>query len=266
MKISIVIPVYNSENSLIKINDEINKYFEKRSYSFEKIFVNDKSTDASYEVLKKIAWNEEENILKLIDLQHNYGQQNAIFCGLHFATGDYIVTMDDDLQHNIDELDQLINEIKAGKDLVYGIYGRSNQFYRNWGSKVTGYFFKSNFKNLKGKRVSSFRIFSKALLEKTLTCPYKFIYLSGIMLSKTDKIGNVVVTQRKRVYGKSGYNIKKLVMLFVKLHFYYSKYSIEYFKPKGSAFEISDIRNINREVIYEENNDVRRWRLSVKCN
>lgn len=264
MKISVVIPVYNSEQSLSQINDEINKYFDERSYEFEKIFVNDRSTDNSFEVLNKISLKDIN--LRVIDLKHNYGQQNAIFCGLHLATGDYIVTMDDDLQHNINDLDILIDEMKTGKDLVYGIYALNTQTHRNLGSRLTRNFFRRNFKYLKNQSVSSFRIFSKELLESTLMCPYKFIYLSGIMLSKTWKIGNVSVIQRKRVYGKSGYSVKKLMLLFLKLNWYYSKHSIEWLKAKGSAFEIKEICNKGHEVENEENYDVRRRRLSVKCN
>lgn len=263
MKISIIIPVYNSEYSLEKINCEIKEYFSKHTYSYEVIYVNDFSSDNSLKVLKRIQ-EYEQNILKVIDLKKNYGQQNAIFCGMHYAVGDLIVTMDDDLQHNIFDLDKLIEELNKGYNLVYGIYNnRNKKNIRNIGSRLTGLFFKYNFKNLKNKRVSSYRIFTKEILAKVLLCPYKFIYISALMLDNA-KVSNVYVTQRKREIGTSGYNLKKLIKLFIKLNFYYSKLSIEKIKPKGKAFEISYTNN--KEEIHEKNNDVGSWRLSVKCD
>lgn len=267
--ISIVIPVYNSSESLYKINDEINDYFDKSNQKFEKIFVNDASSDGSFNVLKRIALRFEEiEKTKVINLKYNVGQQNAIFCGFNYASGDYIVTMDDDLQHNIKYIDQMIKKIEAGAELVYGvcdiktsdkIYGKGkNEFViRSFGSSLTALFFKSNFMHLLNKRVSSFRVFDRKLLDKVLSCKYKFIYISAIMLRQTTRVENVIIDKRSRDYGKSGYNLKKLILLFIKLNFYYSKYSLEIIKPCSSQYEISETINIYSEVNNEKSDDTR---------
>jgi len=263
--ISIVIPVYNSSESLYEINNEINKFFNKTNYQFEKIYVNDASSDGSHNVLRRIAlkFNEMERT-KVINLKKNVGQQNAIFCGFKYASGDYIVTMDDDLQHNINYLLSMIKRLECGSELVYGVcdtQAKKNNYrdfdIRAFGSNLTGRFFKSNFKSLSGKRVSSFRAFDKKLLPLILSCQYKFVYISAIMLNYTSKVENITINKRSRTYGKSGYNIKKLVILFFKLNFYYSKYSIEMLKPRSSKFEISELINVFNEESYAKGNDTR---------
>lgn len=272
--ISIVIPVYNSSESLYEINNEINKFFDKTNYQFEKIYVNDASRDGSHNILKRIAlkFNEIERT-KVINLKENVGQQNAIFCGFKYASGDYIVTMDDDLQHNINYLVSMIEILEGGAELVYGVCDtqaeKSNEQnnyrdfdIRTFGSNLTGRFFKSNFKNLSGKRVSSFRAFDKKLLPKILNCQYKFVYISAIMLNYTSKVENITINKRSRVYGKSGYDVKKLIVLFLKLNFYYSKYSVEMLKPRSSKFEISELINVFNEENYAKGNDIRGRKMS----
>jgi len=132
---------------------------------------------------------------------------------------------------------------------VYGVTTEEYAVYRQLGSKLTGYFFKSRFKHMDNKRVSSFRIFTNELNQKTLLCPYKYIYLSGIMLKLTENIGQVHVNKRKRRYGKSGYSLKKLIMLYLKLQYYYGRLP-EFLKPKRAN--------------NEKSNDTWRRQLSVK--
>ena len=232
MKFSIIIPVYNSKNSLRKLNKEIDDFFEKKSFLYEKIYINDFSSDGSLEVLIDI-YNNDKLKTKIINLSKNYGQQSAIFAGMHYASGDFIITIDDDLQHDISFIDKMIDKIFDNNDLVYGIYNNRYKNTRTWGSKLTGLFFKMNYKNLNNNRVSSYRIFSKKLLEETIKCKYNYIYISAIMLKYANSVSNVYIEQRKREYGKSGYNIIKLMKIFLKLNYYYSKLVPEFLKLKN---------------------------------
>lgn len=222
MKLSIVIPVYNSETSLRKLHKAIKKAVHTEH---EIIYVNDASKDESAEILSQL----EEAVV--INLEENTGQQGAIFEGLKVARGDYIVTMDDDLQHDPGDILRLLVKIEEGYDLVYGVSSEAMVNYRQVGSKLTAKFFKHRYPHLKDKRVSSFRIFTRAMNQEVIRCPYKFIYLSGIMLGLTDNVGQVMVVKRKRLYGTSGYDFKKLVWLFLRLNFYYG-YLPEFMKPK----------------------------------
>lgn len=244
MKISIIVPIYNSAQSLNVLNEEIDTYFLSRGDEFEKIYVNDGSIDSSGESLQELA--KADYRVKVIELEGNFGQQNAIFCGMGQASGDVIITMDDDLQHDVSQCGRLIEAIEKGQDLVYGIYtNRDTPSFRHWGSRLTAQFFRRNYPAIRGLRVSSFRAFNRELLEASIRCPYRFIYLSGIMLSRTEKIGNIEVEQRERRYGQSGYNLKKLIKLYMKLNFYYSRFSIiEGLKPKGGQYAISYTINL----------------------
>lgn len=214
MKLSIVIPVYNSASSLVLLYQGIK---ENLNVPYEIIFVNDKSTDDSEVILNQL----KGPFCHVIHLEKNMGQQYALFLGLKYASGEYIVTMDDDLQHDPKDILLLLSKIEEGYDLVYGISKDHYAYYRQLGSKMTGLFFKQRFKHMRDKRVSSFRIFTKALGQKTLKCNYRFIYLSAIMLGLTENIGQVQVIKHERPYGKSGYNYKTLIKLFIKLNYYY---------------------------------------------
>jgi len=255
-KISIIIPVYNSALSLPVLNDEIDCFFKTKDYAIEKIFVDDVSKDDSLTVLHRIEKEDRRNKLhqctvKVIPLRQNAGQQNALFCGLHYASGDYIVTMDDDLQHNIEYVETMIQRLRLGAELVYGVHPANELDVRSLGSKLTGQFFKRTFPALKGCRVSSFRAFKKETLQDILKCSYPFIYLSALLLQHVEQVENIEIEKRDRCYGTSGYNLKKLVKLYVKLNYYYGDYIPEWLKPTG--------------VAYEEVNDVRCGQLPAKC-
>lgn len=252
-KISIVIPVYNSSTSLKHLNEEIDSCFSSAQYEVEKIFVDDMSTDNSVELICEIA-RSKENIhkIKMIRLKKNSGQQNALFCGLHYASGEYIVTMDDDLQHKAEDIMPMIDRLKEGIDLVYGVHKEASATVRSAGSKLTGYFFRNNFPALMGKRVSSFRAFKRESLGAVLECQYAFIYLSALLLKKIKSVENIEIEKRERVYGQSGYNLRKLITLFIKLNYYYGSLIPEFLKPVGAA--------------YEESDDLRCWELPAKCH
>jgi undecaprenyl-phosphate 4-deoxy-4-formamido-L-arabinose transferase len=240
-KISIVIPVYNSANSLEALNKEINTYFRDKDFYIEKIFVDDASKDQSFEILKALQRTAGRNEhIKILKLKHNVGQQNALFCGIGYGTGDYFVTMDDDLQHDIAYVEDMIQRLKSGADLVYGIHDMGPMNTRSLGSKLTGYFFRHAFPVLAGKRVSSFRAFKGQHALAIRNCDYRFIYLSALLLKEVERVDNIQIIKRDRPYGQSGYTLKKLVRLFLRLNYYYGPWIPEILKPKGEPYEEID--------------------------
>lgn len=238
--ISIVIPVYNSEDSLFELYQSIKEVMEFNQIKFELILVDDNSLDYSYQ--KILALNKKDKQVKGIRLSKNFGQQNAIFCGLQFAKGQYIVTMDDDLQHQAQTILSLYQQIKKGYDVVYAIpKQRSDNFYRSLGSKLTNFLFNHISSKKKGIRVSSFRIINKKILEKIIICKKSFIYLSAIILKENPKIANIYTEQQPRKYGVSNYNFIKLLKLFLKLYLYYGKSPfLKYFYSKKEQFLIAE--------------------------
>ncbi|MBK5241977.1 glycosyltransferase family 2 protein [Clostridium sp.] len=223
--ISVVVPVYNSENSLEKFYVVLSKELNKICDHYEIIMVDDGSIDNSYEKMKKL--HSKDSRVKIIQLDGNFGQQNALMCGFHYSTGEYVVTMDDDLQHPPEEIYKLKVKIDEGYDVVYGIpIIKQHSAYRKIGSKMTDYMFNKICSKPKNIKVSSFRIIRKSIVNKIIKDKISFVYISAITFKNTRSISNVEVKHNVRKYGKSNYNVYKLLKLYIKLYLYYSNYKI----------------------------------------
>ncbi len=241
MKISIIVPVYNSENTIELLINELDDYLENK-IEYEIILVDDFSLDNSYRVLKKIAKKNQK--IKVIKLEKNYGQQNALFAGLNFVTGNYVLTMDDDLQHDIKYIDQMIDQLNKGYDVVYGIDDKRITInYKTVGARIRDLFFHVAFPKAEKNLVSSFRIFRSDLIPDILKTDYQFIYLSGILLKLSNKISYLEVINRKSK-NQSNYSLLKLIKLFIKLFFFYSPIIPEFVKPKNQQYKIEKTLNI----------------------
>lgn len=119
MDISVVIPLYNEEESLPELQAWIQRVMQTNGFSYEIIFVNDGSTDRSWQVIEELASSHKE--VKGIKFRRNYGKSPALFCGFEKAEGDVVITMDADLQDSPDEIPELYRMItKDGYDLVSG--------------------------------------------------------------------------------------------------------------------------------------------------
>ncbi len=119
MDISVIIPLYNEEESLPELHAWIQRVMNENGFSYEVIFVNDGSTDRSWQVIEKLA--EESDRVKGIKFRRNYGKSPALFCGFEKAQGDVVITMDADLQDSPDEIPELYRMItRDGYDLVSG--------------------------------------------------------------------------------------------------------------------------------------------------
>jgi undecaprenyl-phosphate 4-deoxy-4-formamido-L-arabinose transferase len=236
--ISIVVPVYNGENSLAELYSGIKKTTAKNNFDFELIFIDDNSPDQSYKKILEL--NKKDNRVKGIQLAENFGQQNAIFCGFNYATGDYIITMDDDLQHRPEDIKLLYHKIKTGFDVVYAIpETRDYTFYRSMGSKLTNKLFNLITPKSEDLRVSSFRIINREIMAKILASDKSFIYISAIILQEKAKVGNVYTRQEQRKYGESNYNFIKLFKLFLKLYIYYGKLPLlKYLRSQSKQYLI----------------------------
>lgn len=222
LKYSILIPVYNSENSLEILVQEIESYFNSKA-TYEIVLVDDFSKDSSWNIIEGLC--KKHPFIKGVKLNCNVGQQMALYIGLENCSGTYAITMDDDLQHDVRDVSRLLEKADQGCDLVFGIYDAYGaRGIRLWGSKLIGSFFKSNFKNLQGNRVSSFRLIHESVYNKMPKHRSDFVYLSASLLPYAQKVGNATVNRRDRVYGTSGYTFIKCLKIALKLHVYYGGY------------------------------------------
>ncbi len=205
MDISVVIPLYNEDESLPELYDWIERVMAANNFSFEVIFVNDGSTDRSWNVISELAARSEH--VKGIKFRRNYGKSPALYCGFKEAQGDVVITMDADLQDSPDEIPELYRMIKEdGYDLVSGYkQKRHDPLSKTLPTKL----FNATARKVSGiKNLHDFNCGLKAYRKEVV----KNIEVFGEMhrfipyLAKNagfDKIGEKVVHHQKRQYGKS---------------------------------------------------------------
>lgn len=217
---SVVVPVYNSEASLEELFSRLNMVMESTGRPYEMIFVDDGSGDRSWEVLKKIK-SENPDGFTAIRLAKNFGQHSATFCGFSFARGEFVITLDDDLQCPPEEIPKLIKTMEeSDAELVYGVYKRKrHSAMRNISS--------SSFKRLSGlfgsqTEGSSFRMISGNIIQKLLGHHQNFVFIDEILHWYTDFISYVTVEHHPRKYRRSGYSQGKIWKFFANVMYYYS--------------------------------------------
>ena len=234
---AVVVPVFNSENTLEELFSRIQAVFTRLNKTFRVVFVEDYGIDHSWDVITKIkALNPDEVVA--IKLAKNFGQHNAILCGLKHCHADLIITIDDDLQIPPEEITKLIDCFtKTDADLVYGhLIAKKHNFIRNLGSSIIkGISKKLN--NAPGEG-SSFKLISSELVDKILTHNQHFVYIDELLLWYTDNIEFADVEHRKRTGGKSGYNAFKLFNLATNLVIYYTAIPLRLMVMGGIAGSI----------------------------
>ena len=207
MDISVVIPLYNEEESLPELYDWIERVMSANNFSFEVIFVNDGSTDHSWDVITELAARSEH--VKGIKFRRNYGKSPALYCGFKEAQGDVVITMDADLQDSPDEIPELYKMIMEEKyDLVSG-YKQNRSQGDPLSKTIPTKLFNATTRKVSGiKNLHDFNCGLKAYRKEVV----KNIEVFGEMhrfipyLAKNagfDKIGEKPVHHQKRQYGKS---------------------------------------------------------------
>jgi undecaprenyl-phosphate 4-deoxy-4-formamido-L-arabinose transferase len=218
---SIVVPVYNSSESLQELYVRIGKTMAQIEGSFEVIFVDDDSADASWSILESIQKTAPDKVIA-IRLARNFGQHNATICGIAQATGQYIITIDDDLQNPPEEIAKLVETMQSSDaDLVYGIYGKKHHsMARNLGSGALKGWSRRIYKT-KGNG-SSFRLMKSSLAKNLLNHQINFMYIDELFNWYTSHIAFVLVDHVKRPYQQSTYTSHRLFSMLSNLIIYYT--------------------------------------------
>jgi glycosyltransferase involved in cell wall biosynthesis len=215
MDLSIVIPVYNEEENIPKLYKELKEVLEKLGKEYEIIFVDDGSTDRTYQILQELARKDPH--VKVIRFRRNYGQTAAMYAGFQYAQGDVIITMDGDLQNDPKDIPKLLEKIEEGYDIVSGWRkNRKDNFITrilpskiaNWLiSKVTGVHLHDYGCTLKAYRkevAKNYRLYGDM---------HRF--LPAVAKSFGAKITEIVVNHRPRIYGKSKYGIGRTIRVML---------------------------------------------------
>lgn len=218
IKYSVVIPVYNSGGIVAETIDRTVDFFKGHRWPYELILVNDGSKDNSWDVLAGKA-HHNANIIA-VDLNRNYGQHTAIFCGIQLASGDYIINMDDDLQNPPEELESLIAKAKSGHDLVFAKFiVKKHGFIRRVGSHGIAVIDRVLFKKPRNLTVTNFRIFRRDVADKIRAYKAPYPYLRGLLLMHATNPANASVQHLDRTIGKSNYTPGKIVMTLLRIFF-----------------------------------------------
>jgi undecaprenyl-phosphate 4-deoxy-4-formamido-L-arabinose transferase len=206
---SIVIPVYNSADTLDLLADRLAQVLPGICADFEVILVNDGSPDRSWDAISRLA--REYPWLRGINLMRNYGQHNATLCGVRAARNEIIITMDDDLQHPPEEIPLLLAKLDEGFDVVYGVpHKRPHSWWRNWFSVVT----KRVLAQVMGihtiRDIGAFRAFRASLRSAFSEYRNPNVILDVLLSWGTTRFAAVTVNERPREVGKSNYNFTRL--------------------------------------------------------
>ncbi len=207
--LSIVIPLYNEEESLPELYKELKKVLSK--YKYEIIFIDDGSTDNSFNILLKLKKNDKN--IKIIKFKRNYGKSYALEAGFRNVTGDYIITMDADLQDNPFEIDNLVKAIKSNE--YDAISGWKYRRYDPLSKVIASRFFNFIVRIFTGIKLHDMNCGLKIYKKDTI----KDLHLYGSMhryipvLLKFDgyKFGEIKVKHRARKYGKSKFGNKRFL-------------------------------------------------------
>ncbi len=232
MKYSIIIPVYNSEKILERTVEAVIKEIHSLGINAELILVNDGSPDRVWEVIERLALKHRE--VKGVNFLKNYGQHTAVLCGMEVAEGDFLITMDDDLQNPPSEISKLIEKIHEGYDLVFARFEQKKHAgYRRLGSKLIGYLNKKVFDKPDDLVLTNFRIFTRATAQRALQYRTNHPYIPGLLLRSAGRMANVTTEHHARSEGASNYSLWKILQLVSRLLFNYSSYPLRLVSMMG---------------------------------
>lgn len=219
---SVVVPVYNSAKTLRELCERINATFKKLNCTYQIILVNDHSADNSWNVIKDLKKSYGDTMLAIC-LRRNFGQHKALLCGFQFATGEYILTIDDDLQFFPEDIELLIqNANETGADLVYGYYEseRQHSLLRRAGSAFVAFIFRK-FGNTAGQG-TSFKLVHRSVVDKIKDYNHTSTFIDEIISWHTTHIAWVKVRHTNRKDGESGYSLVRLIFMTINLIFGYT--------------------------------------------
>jgi undecaprenyl-phosphate 4-deoxy-4-formamido-L-arabinose transferase len=208
--ISVVTPVYNGEGSVAELCRRLSEVLPRVAVQHEIILVNDGSRDRSWEVISELS--SRSQAVRGLNLMRNYGQHNALLCGIRAARYEVIVTMDDDLQHPPQEIPRLLARLDEGYDVVYGApEAEQNGLMRALASHITRLALRTAVGSEVAKNVSAFRVFRTQLREAFAGYQTPFVSIDVLLTWATNRFAATKIPFQKRYCGGSNYTFTTLV-------------------------------------------------------
>lgn len=233
--ISVVVPVFRSQDSLCELHRRLVEVIEPIDPSFELILVEDCGGDLSWEVIQELA--KADHRIHGLQLARNYGQHNALLCGIRAARGNIVVTLDDDLQNPPEEIPKLLTKLNDGYDVVYGAPEKETHgFFRNQASKITKLALQSSMGADTARKVSAFRAFHTHLREAFKFYRSPTVNIDVLLTWGTSRFTSVTVRQDKRAIGESGYTLHKLIKHAINMVTGFSTFPLQMASVLGLVF------------------------------
>jgi len=238
--LSVVVAVYNSEQTIAPLVTELNRELPRLCDEFEIILVNDGSRDDSWRVAQEVASN--DPAVRAINLMRNYGQHNALLAGIRAARHDIVVTMDDDLQHPPREIHKLLSKLSEGFDVVYGVPEQeTHNLWRNLASQATKMVLQSAMGADTARNISAFRAFRTGLREAFSTFAGPFVSIDVLLTWATTRFIGVKVVHEPRRVGVSNYTVRKLIVHAINLITGFSVVPLQIASVVGFTFTLFGI-------------------------
>jgi glycosyltransferase involved in cell wall biosynthesis len=233
--LSMVVPVFRSHDTLRELYRRISTSIDSIDPEFELIFVEDGGGDQSWEIVEELARIDAR--VKGLQLARNYGQHNALLCGIRMASGEVIVTLDDDLQNPPEEIAKLLRRLDEGYDVVYGKpHVERHGFLRDQASRITKLALQSAMGAETARQVSAFRVFRTRLRDAFDAYRSPTVNIDVLLTWGTSRFSAVTVGHDPRYAGVSGYSLRKLVQHALNMMTGFSPLPLQLASILGFAF------------------------------
>ncbi len=260
LDISVVIPVYGSDEILRELYERVVEVMQKISASFEIIFVNDASPDKAWEVIRGLA--AADNRVRGINLSRNFGQYPAMTAGLKASKGDWVVVMDCDLQDQPEEIEHMYRKAQEGYDVVVGSrQERHDSLLRRSVSRcfyATLSYLSDRFQD---RTSANFGLYRRCVIDAVLSLPEHMRYFSVMVRWVGFRTTSIPVKHAKRAGGKSGYSLLKLAGLAMDIILAYTEKPLRFIIKFGALITV--ISGVYLIVVTMSSNDLLKFILGT---
>jgi len=237
---SIIVPVYNGAESVPALVERLRKVLPEVADKFEAILVNDGSRDQSWDRIVELS--SQNNWIDGINLARNYGQHNALLCGIRQAQYEYIVTMDDDLQNPPEEIPGLLAKLAEGYDVVYGTPEREQHgLWRDLASQITKIALQGTMGVDTARKVSSFRAFNTHIRDAFANYHGYSVNIDVLLTWGTNSFTSIPVRHDPRRSGNSNYSFGKLIIHALNMLTGFSTLPLQFASITGFGFMLFGI-------------------------